>query len=372
VTFRERVDCPDCDLTQTLPALGEHEVARCRRCHRLLQVPEGRSHASFALSLGALLLWVPGCVAPLMTVYAGGASRSATLLDCALKLWSTGYSALGLLVLTLMVIVPSVFMVLGVLSRLGWLCPHGCAERLRGWAQHLRPWLMTEVFVVGACVAYSRIQSEGNVRIEAGGWCLAASAMLLLGSLALLGEYSSRPPPLPHASAAAGNASLQATGALVFAGFVLYIPANVMPILEIESYGSVTQNTIVGGVLELIHYGLWPLAVIVFMASVVIPLAKLFGLTWLLWQTQRGSDRGLRQRTRLYRLIDTIGRWSNIDVFTLSLLAALVQFGALEQVRPERGAIAFAGVVLITMIAAQSFDPRTMWRAARSRPPVPL
>jgi len=69
-------------------------------------------------------------------------------------------------------------------------------------------------------------------------------------------------------------------------------------------------------------------------------------------------------------LIDTIGRWSNIDVFTLSLLAALVQFGALERVRPEPGAIAFAGVVLITMIAAQCFDPRTMWRAARSRPPV--
>jgi paraquat-inducible protein A len=144
----------------------------------------------------------------------------------------------------------------------------------------------------------------------------------------------------------------------------------VMPILEIVSYGSTTKNTILGGAIELIHYGLWPLAVIVFMASVVIPLAKLFGLSWLLWQTHRRSPKLLRQRTRIYRLIDTIGRWSNIDVFTLSLLAAVVQFGALERVRPEPGAIAFAGVVLITMIAAQCFDPRTMWRAARSRPPV--
>ena len=368
---REGVACPDCGLVQSLPDIADHEVARCTRCHRLLKVPESLSQASFALILGALLLWVPGCLAPLMTVYAGGASRSATLLDCALKLFGVGYSPLGILVLTLMILVPSLFMLLLVIAQISWICPPALAERLRMWAQHLRPWLMTEVFVVGASVAYSRIQSEGTVRVDPGGWCLAGSALLLLASLAMLGEYSGRPQPHSPASVRrASRASLHATAALVFAGFVLYIPANVMPILEIESYGSVTQNTILGGAIELIHYGLWPLAVIVFMASVVIPLAKLFGLSWLLWQTHRHSPNLLRQRTRIYRLIDTIGRWSNIDVFTLSLLAALVQFGALERVRPEPGAIAFAGVVLITMIAAQSFDPRTMWRAARSRPPV--
>ncbi len=148
------------------------------------------------------------------------------------------------------------------------------------------------------------------------------------------------------------------------AGLVLYIPANVLPVLQIERYGSIERNTILGGVVELVHYDLWPLAVIVFTASVVVPLAKLFGLAWLLWQTRQRSHRLLRERTRVYRLIDTIGRWSNIDVFTISILAALVQFGALERVRPEPGAVAFAGVVLITMIAAQCFDPRTMWIGA--------
>jgi paraquat-inducible protein A len=373
VTSRDRVPCPDCGLAQSLPDIAEHQVARCARCHRLLKVPEALTHASLALILGALLLWVPGCLAPLMTVYAGGASRSATLLDCALKLWATGYAPLGMLVLTLMILVPSVFMILLVAAQASWICPQPRAERLRRWGQHLRPWLMTEVFVVGACVAYSRIQSVGNVRVDYGGWCLAGSAMLLLGSLAMLGEHPGRPhPPSQDSRAPAGRTSLQVTAALVIAGFVLYIPANVMPILQIESYGSVTRSTILGGVLELVHDDLWPLAVIVFMASVVVPLAKLFGLSWLLWQTHRRSVTLLRQRTRIYRLIDTIGRWSNIDVFTLSLLGALVQFGALERVRPERGAVAFAGVVLITMIAAQSFDPRTMWRAARSSAtPVP-
>jgi len=159
-----------------------------------------------------------------------------------------------------------------------------------------------------------------------------------------------------------------ATTALVIAGLVLYIPANVLPVLQIERYGSIETNTILGGVVELVHNDLWPLAVIVFLASVVVPAAKLFGLSWLLWQTRRGSARLLPQRTRIYRLIDTIGRWSNIDVFMISILAALVQFGALTRVRPDGGAIAFAGVVLITMIAAQCFDPRAMWWAARPQP----
>jgi paraquat-inducible protein A len=373
VTSRERVACPDCGLVQALPAIAEHEVARCVRCHRLLKVPEALSRASFALIVAALLLWIPGCLAPLMTVYAGGAARTTNLIGCAVKLWGTGYAPLGMLVLMLMLVIPSVFMLLLIIAQASRIYPPIRAERCRMWAQHLRPWLMTEVFVVGACVAYSRIQSVANVAIDAGGWCLAGSALLLLASLALLGEYSARPQWQSLESVErSGTASMHATAALVFAGLVLYIPANLLPVLQIESYGAITHSTILGGVVELVHYDLWPLAVIVFMASVVVPLAKLFGLSWLLWQTHRRSPRLLRQRTRMYRLIDTIGRWSNIDVFMISILSAVVQFGALTQVRPEQGALAFAAVVLITMIAARSFDPRVMWRtAAAPPPPVP-
>jgi paraquat-inducible protein A len=358
----ERVACPDCSLEQALPAIADHEVARCQRCYRLLKVPEAQDHASFALTVGALLFWVPGCLLPLLTVTAGGASRSANLIACAFRLWGTGYPPLSILVAVLMLAVPTAFMLLLTVAQ---AFPHeSFAHGCRRLAERLRPWLMTEVFVVGGCVAYSRIGSVATVNVDAGGWCLAASAMLLLGSLALRGEASARANEIIPPS----RASLQATAALVVAGLVLYIPANLMPVIQIERYGSIETNTILGGVLELIHYDLWPLAVIVFMASVVVPLAKLFGLSWLLWQTRRGSPRLLRQRTRIYRLIDTIGRWSNIDVFTIALLAALVQFGALERVRPEQGALAFAGVVLITMIAAQTFDTRSMWQAARARP----
>jgi paraquat-inducible protein A len=366
VTSRERVACPDCGLEQVLPAIADHEVARCQRCRRLLKVPDAQSRAAFALILAALLLWIPGCLAPLMTVFAGGASRSANLVQCAFKLWGQGYAPLSVLVGVLMLVIPSAFMLLTLAQAL----PRTDPGEFRRMAHHLRPWLMMEVFVVGGCVAYSRIQSVATVQVETGGWCLAGAAMLLLGSLALRGD----PPAeedLRRDHVSSRKLSLETTTAMVVTGLVLYIPANVLPVSQIERYGSIENYTIMGGVIELVHYDLWPLAVIVFMASVVVPLAKLFGLAWLLWQTRRRSTRLLQQRTRVYRLIDTIGRWSNIDVFMISLLGALVQFGALERVRPKPGALAFAGVVLITMVAAQCFDPRVMWQAALPEPESP-
>lgn len=361
MTSREPVACPDCGLAQRLPAIADHEVARCRRCNRLLQVPDTQSRAAIALTLAALLLWLPGCLAPLLTVTAGGASRTTNLIGCAVRLWGTGYPPLSVLVAVLMVGVPTAFMLLTLVQALP-----GIAERsrrgCRTFAHYLRPWLMTEVFVVGGCVAYSRIQAVANVRVDVGGWCLAAAAALLIGSLALSGD----PPQqweIGHRRPVR-KASHRLTTLLVIAGLVLYIPANVLPVLQTERYGNIESNTILSGVVELVHYDLWPLALIVFMASVVVPLGKLFGLAWLLWQTRQRSPRHLHHRTRVYRLIDSIGRWSNIDVFTISILAGLVQFGILTRVRPEPGALAFAGVVLITMIAAQSFDPRAMWQAA--------
>jgi paraquat-inducible protein A len=359
-TAPDRVACPDCSLEQTLPELAEHEEARCPRCLRLLKVPDAQSGAALALMLGALLLWIPGCLAPLLTVFASGASHSSNLVGCALRLWGAGYPPLAVLLVVLMLAIPSAFM----LVTLAQAVTNTSNDELRTLAHHLRPWLMLEVFVVGGCVAYSRIQTVAAVNVDIGGWCLAGSAILLLGSMALGGD----PPLHTQRKLRAGNLSLQTTTALVVTGLVLYIPANVLPVLQIERYGSIESDTILGGVLELVHYDLWPLALIVFMASVVVPLAKLFGLAWLLWQTRRRSAQQLRQRTRVYRLIDAIGRWSNIDVFMISILGALVQFGALERVRPESGALAFAGVVLITMIAAQCFDPRLMWRDAVPQP----
>jgi paraquat-inducible protein A len=149
------------------------------------------------------------------------------------------------------------------------------------------------------------------------------------------------------------------------AGFLLYVPANALPILTLVSFGRQQSNTIITGVLELMHNKLWPLALIVFLASIVVPLLKLCGLTWMLLATVQGSPRRLVARTRFFRFIDTVGAWSNIDVFVASVLVALLQFGEIAQARAGAGLTAFAGVVILTMIATKTFDTRLMWDASR-------
>jgi paraquat-inducible protein A len=157
---------------------------------------------------------------------------------------------------------------------------------------------------------------------------------------------------------------LSATVALTSAAAILYLPANLLPVMTVERFGQVSTYTILAGVEELLHLGLWPLALLVFFASVVVPMAKLISLAWFLHMIRRRSGRWLRERTRLYRFIDFVGRWSNIDVFMVSILAASLQFGFLTTVDPEAGVVSFAAVVALTMLATAAFDPRLMWDAA--------
>lgn len=151
------------------------------------------------------------------------------------------------------------------------------------------------------------------------------------------------------------------TWALLIAAFMFYIPANVLPIMRTVSLGDVDDNTILSGVIELWVKGSPDLAVIVFTASIVVPVMKFFALGLLLISSQRNSRWAQRQRAKLYRLVEFIGYWSMLDVFVVALLTALVQFGFFSQVEPLPGVVFFGLTVVITMIASMTFDPRLIW-----------
>lgn len=158
-------------------------------------------------------------------------------------------------------------------------------------------------------------------------------------------------------------ASMQRTWALVLAAFVFYIPANVLPITTVVSFGSVQSDTIMSGVIYFILTGMWPIALVIFVASVFVPLAKLMILVFLLLTIQFRSTWRPRDRTRLYRLTEVIGRWSMVDIFVVTILVALVNLGAIATVHAGPAAVYFSAVVIITMFAAMSFDPRLIWDA---------
>lgn len=156
--------------------------------------------------------------------------------------------------------------------------------------------------------------------------------------------------------------SLQLTAALALAALILYVPANIYPILRMHLYGAYSESTVWDGVVRLADANQWFVAVIVFLASIVIPLLKLSGLLYLVASTGLGVGRRLRDRTRIYRFIGVIGPWAMLDVFLLAVLVGLVQLGQLATILPGPGLIAFAAVVVLTMLASASFDPKLIWQ----------
>jgi paraquat-inducible protein A len=155
--------------------------------------------------------------------------------------------------------------------------------------------------------------------------------------------------------------SIEYTWALVIAAAILYIPANALPVLTTTTLGSEESDTIITGVIYLYRSGSWVLALIVLVASVMIPLGKLIALAYLCISVQRRSAKNAHDRTRLYRLVELIGRWSMLDVFVDAFIVALVQLKPLMSVEPGAGVVYFMAVVVLTMLAAQSFDPRLLW-----------
>jgi paraquat-inducible protein A len=276
--------------------------------------------------------------------------------------------------------------------------------RLWRWAELLSPWAMMEVYLLGVFVAYVKLIDLATVQVGPGLFSVGALMLAIIAAgTALDGETVWRvferrglvpvPPPadparparLCHACGLVSNVppaahadcprcgaalhrrkpdSLTRTWALVLTAMILYVPANILPVMTVISLGSGEPDTIMSGVVALADSGMWPLAALVFFASVTVPVLKLAGLIILLVSTRRGAVGRLQDRTVLYRVVEAVGRWSMIDIFMISILVALVQLGQIATIEPGLGAVSFAAVVIITMIAAMSFDPRLMWDAA--------
>lgn len=401
--IRSAIACRDCGLIQGKPAIPARHVVECSRCGRVLITPTvGRVDLPLALAAFALLLMIGAALSPLLTVSTLGAERESGLLGGVRVFTAQGFPELGALVLMCCVVLPFVYL-LALVWVLG--CMHFGATRrselgpLYRWVSAIRAWMMLEVFLVGGFIAYTRIQTQATVDIDPGGWCIIAATFATMLALTQLDDHTvwdalpggspspdeGRSPalacgacdlilPMSHAGRHCPRCSAKVhsrkpdsarrTAALVIAGYLLYIPANLLPVTSLDGAGGTEEHTIMSGVFELIHNNLWPLAVLVFAASIILPLMKLLSLSWMLLAVHWRSAHMLRTRTGLYRAIEAIGRWSNIDVFMGSVLAALLQFGVFSTVRAEPGLVAFAAVVVLTMIATETFDPKLMWDAA--------
>lgn len=398
-------ECPGCGLVQRVPALLPGTTAQCARCPTVLRrVSAHRLDHIAALTFAALVLLAMLCSTRLMSVEAAGMRHVAGLFSGPEELVRRNMAPLAAVVLFVTVLAPfgKVLGTLYVLIRVRERHPPRHLRRVFAVAEKLRPWSMIEVFVLGVFVAYVKLGGVVEIDLRTGVYALLALMLVLVWVDAALDrerlwqrlDPGERPAPAPchgrsetvgcdtcglagpllPACPRCGSRlyrrrrnSIQRTWALVIAAAILYIPANYYPVLTIVQLGAGEPSTILGGVEELIQTGEYPLALLVFFASIAVPVLKLVGLSVMLVATQRRRAGWLRDRTRLYHIERFIGRWSMIDIFMESLLGALVTFGAVITIEPGVGALAFCAVVILTMFAAESFDPRLMWDAAAAQ-----
>jgi len=407
-------ECPGCGLLQTVPTLTPGVTAQCVRCPTVLRRTSGHSFDHIiALTISAFVLLVVMCSTTLMSVETSGIRRTADLFSGPEELGRQNMGELAVVIIFVTVLAPLIRLVgmLYVLIRLHERTPPGHLRRIFAWAERLRPWSMLEVFVFGVFVAYVKLGDLVTITLSAGVYALLALTFVLVWLDSALDreavwerlDHEDRPDALPcggHGTSMAGAIgcetcglvsapgpghphcprcdsalharrpnSVQRTWALVIAAALLYIPANYYPVLTVMQLGAGLPSTIIGGVEELIVARQYPLAALVFFASIAVPVLKLIGISIMLIATQTGRAGRLRDRTRLYHIVRFIGRWSMIDIFMESLLGALVVFGSVITIEPGVGALAFCAVVVLTMFAAETFDPRLMWDTAAARAP---
>lgn len=410
-------ECPGCGHFQLMPSLHRNTTAVCERCATPLRRAAVHSHdVSIALNVAALVLLAILCMTTLMSVQTAGIRLQAGLFSGPYELVRQGMSSIAVVVVFVTVIAPAgkLLGTLYVLLRMREAQPPRHLRRVFTWVERLTPWSMLEVFVFGVFVAYVKLGDLVTITLDHGVYALLVLTFVLAwtdGALhrasiwaQLGGSREPEPPPMsavfagraigcetcglvsaptPHAHGTHANClrcdsalharkpnSIARTWALLIAASAMYIPANYFPVLTVMQLGAGQPSTILGGVEELIESEMYPLAALVFFASIAVPMLKLVGLSVLLIATQSGNGLWLSQRTRLYRIICWIGRWSMIDIFMEALLGALVRFGNVVTIEPGFGAVAFCSVVILTIFAAESFDPRLMWDAAQRRQPA--
>ncbi|WP_373190853.1 PqiA/YebS family transporter subunit [Halomonas sp.] len=422
-TTRRRLRaCHECDWLVALPPLHPGEQAECPRCgHTLVSRHHRPAQRSMALALGALIALALAVSFPFVSFSVSGIGNRIELTQTATTLIDFDQSLVAITVLLTIAVLPAVYLVAVVWLQFGLLrqAPLPASRSIARSLSHLHPWMMADVFIVGALVSLIKIAGMAEIELGISFWAFCAFALLLLFTTQSLdadwlwfslageplappgtrtGEPASRQGLAGCATCGLVNRlddhghcrcrrcgenlharlphSLQRTWALLAAAAVMYLPANLYPIMTTTSLGRATPSTIIGGVVELIQMGSWPVAIVIFVASVIVPVGKLVALSWLCLMAKRSDELKAATRTRLYRLTEFIGRWSMVDVFVVAMLVALIRAGALLSITPGPAALAFASVVVSTMLAAMTFDPRLLWdtppaeatRTAQGRP----
>lgn len=405
------IACPHCDLLMKEIPVPEKGVLRCPRCRYTLHKHKPDSlHRTLALCITGLLLYFPAIYLPLLTMEKLGMSEAGDVIQTIIGLYQNKYFFVAISVFLSSVLFPaSLFLLLLT------VCLQLITRKVTRFTHYffrifllLEEWAMVEVYLFGILVTIFKMNGSVEIFYNSGFFCFSALVFITLGLNAVCDHHTfwqlivaydrSKPQPdLPDekmlkatTAAEAGLSlcltchhlqqsslthcqccgsrmylrkpkSIANTWALVITSTMLLLPANILPIMEVDFLGVPSSSTIMDGILYFFEEGSYGIGLIIFTASVLVPLFKIVGLIILLCTVHFRRQILLREKTMMFRCIAFIGRWSMLDIFVIAILNMLVKFGILSSIHAAPAATYFCTVVAATMLAAISFDPRLLW-----------
>jgi len=394
-------------MVSAIPVLRPGQHASCPRCgHVLARRYLHPVQRSIALAASALITLLIAVAFPFISVDAGGLDNQIELSQTASTLLQSHQPIVAFIVACTAIVLPGLYLagVIAMQANVLRTVPKAYSDVIARLFSQLHPWMMADVFIVAALVSLVKLTGMADVQLGASFWAYCVFALLLLmttrsvdidwlwyrlagepetpedircGMNAAAQQVTGCPtcglinhlsPHHPSSCIRCGTVlharkphSLQYTWALLLTAMILYIPANAYPMMITTSLGQSHAATIIGGMMALWQHGSQPIAVVIFVASVLVPILKMLVLILLSWLVKHPGPLSALQKTRLYHLTEFVGRWSMVDVFVVAIMVALIQSGNLMSVLPGPAALAFCAVVITTMLAAMAFDPRLLW-----------
>ncbi|MEH8021879.1 PqiA/YebS family transporter subunit [Rheinheimera metallidurans] len=394
--------CGYCDLVQHLPLLNAGEKACCQRCGHHLDAKHEQPVLRPVLYAGAaLFMLLLANLFPFVSMYAAGNSNEMNFFDTSSVLFKQHHQWLAILIWLFIQAIPATCMAAVIYLKLGLIYPLPALTWVARLLYMLKPWSMVDIFLMGLIISFVKLVADADISLGLSFWAFCLFCLLHLRAFQVIDRrelwskiapypelpFALRPGrtglrqqvklcqvctalvPLSQNQCSRCNtkvrlrqpASIQNAIALLLAATLLYIPANLLPIMRTVSFGETVDSTIISGLLLMWRDGAYPVAIIILIASVIVPVAKVVIMFWLCYLTRLPIYRRQRYSTQVYKLVDWVGRWSMVDVLVVAIMAALVRFDLIMSVYPGIGALVFAAVVILTMLAAVSFDPRLLW-----------
>jgi paraquat-inducible protein A len=363
-------DCHECGLLVVIPPLKSAQKAHCPRCgYQLTSFRKNAWQNIIAFSLSGLTLLLLSLSFEFLSFSAQGQSNSMSIISGIIGLTENGFTLLALvLLLTVLVLPCGVLVALLYLVLLGYLgLKVTGAEKVYRMLMLILPWSMAEIFIISVLVSLIKLTSLADVELGIAFFTYIGFTLCLLGALLNLDKARlSQLLGIPHQTPVIKLnplLSVQRTWALLLTSVILYVPANILPIMSTRFLGQEQANTILGGVSTLWQTGSYPVALVIFVASIVVPVAKIVILAWLNYSVHHQHQLNRNQRIFWYRITEFIGRWSMVDVFVVAILVGLIQLGNTMSILPGIAALAFCGVVIATMLAAMTFNTKLIWES---------